>query len=41
MNPFGFSTIVWDPDRLRRRREIRSFFAQEVDRDKVVIYGEP
>lgn len=39
-DPFSFSTIVWDPDWLRRRREIRSFFAQEVDRDKIVLYGE-
>ena len=40
-NPFAFSTIVWDPAWLARRREIRSFFVQEVDRDKVVLFGEP
>lgn len=41
MNPFAFSTIVWDPAWLGRRREIRSFFVQEVDRDKIVLHGEP
>ncbi|MGH2986766.1 MAG: nucleotidyltransferase family protein [Solirubrobacterales bacterium] len=41
LNPFAFTTIVWDPDRLDRRREIHSFFVQEVDRDKVVLYGDP
>jgi hypothetical protein len=24
-----------------QRREIRSFFIQEVDRDKIVLHGEP
>lgn len=40
MNPFAFSTIVWSPGWLRGRREIRSFFVQEVDRDKIVLHGE-
>lgn len=40
-DPFQFTTIVWDPAWLKRRREIRSFFIQEVDRDKIVLYGEP
>jgi len=41
MNPFAFTTVVWDPEWLRRRRAIRSFFIQEVDRDKIVLYEEP
>jgi predicted nucleotidyltransferase len=36
-----FSVIVGAPEWIRERREIRSFFLQEVDRDKVVMYGEP
>jgi predicted nucleotidyltransferase len=28
-------------DELAQRREIKSFFIQEVDRDKIVLYGEP
>lgn len=40
LNPFAFTTVVWAPDWLRRRRAIRSFFAQEVDRDKIVLYGD-
>lgn len=41
---YGFSIHVEDPEWLRGRREIRSFFIQEVDRDKVVLFedlGEP
>lgn len=41
LNPFAFTTVVWDPRRLRERRAIGSFFAQEVDRDKIVLFGEP
>jgi hypothetical protein len=40
-NPVFFSTSVYDPQRLAQRREIRSFFIQEVDRDKIVLHGEP
>jgi predicted nucleotidyltransferase len=36
-----FSVIVGTPEWIQGRREIRSFFLQEVDRDKVVLYGEP
>jgi predicted nucleotidyltransferase len=39
--PAYFSSKVYTPERLRERREIRSFFIQEVDRDKIVLYGEP
>lgn len=28
-----------DLDWLKKRREIRSFFVQEIDRDKIVVYG--
>ncbi len=38
-NPVGFSVHVHDLDWLRGRREIRSFFIQEVDRDKLVLAG--
>jgi hypothetical protein len=40
-NPFAYTTIVWSPEWLEHRREIESFFIQEVDRDKVVLYGKP
>lgn len=40
--------VAWDlsihvrtPEWLHGRREIRSFFIAEVDRDKVVLYGQP
>lgn len=32
---------TWDRAWLENRREIQSFFVQEVDRDRVVLYGEP
>lgn len=32
---------VWSPQRVEDRRRIRSFFMQEVDRDKIVLYGPP
>jgi len=38
-SPVWYSVLVWDTDRLLDRREIRSFFAQEVDRDKIVLAG--
>ena len=40
-DPMFFSPRVYTPQRLAQRREIRSFFIQEVDRDKVVLAGEP
>jgi predicted nucleotidyltransferase len=40
-NPWRFSVQVYEPERLARRREIRSFFIQEVDRDKIVLAGAP
>ena len=39
--PSFFSVQVHDPAWLEQRREIRSFFIQEVDRDKVVLAGSP
>lgn len=39
-SPFLFSVHVFDPRWLRRRREIESFFIQEVDRDKLVLVGD-
>lgn len=40
-SPFNFSVHVRDPEWLQRRREIGSFFIQEVDRDKIVLAGSP
>jgi predicted nucleotidyltransferase len=40
-NPALFSVHVYDPERISQRRAIRSFFIQEVDRDKIVVTGEP
>lgn len=39
-DPIAFSPHVVDPAWLHGRREIRSFFIQDVDRDKVVLAGE-
>jgi hypothetical protein len=36
-----FSIHVYDPAHVARRREIQSFFIQEVDRDKIVLAGMP
>jgi predicted nucleotidyltransferase len=38
-SPFNYSVHVHDPEWLHRRREIESFFIQEVDRDKIVLAG--
>lgn len=40
VSPFHFSVRVRDPRWLEERRQVRSFFIQEVDRDKIVLYGE-
>ena len=39
-SPVFYSPRVYAADRLRDRRRIRSFFIQEVDRDKVVLLGD-
>lgn len=38
-DPVWYSVLVYDSARLRERRRIRSFFVQEIDRDKVVLAG--
>jgi predicted nucleotidyltransferase len=38
-SPFSFSVHTHDPQWLRGRRRIDSFFIQEVDRDKIVLAG--
>lgn len=38
-SPPWYSTQVFDPEYIGERREIRSFYLQEVDRDKIVLYG--
>lgn len=38
-SPFNYSVHVHDPQWLHERREIESFFIQEVDRDKIVLAG--
>ena len=40
-NPAFFAVKLYDPEHIARRRRIRSFFMQEVDRDKIVLAGEP
>ncbi len=39
VSPVWFSFFFNTPEWLRGRREIRSFFIAEVDRDKLVLYG--
>lgn len=39
VGPVLFSTLVYDAGRVAQRRQIESFFIQEVDRDKIVLYG--
>jgi len=41
VDPGWFSVHVVTPEHVTRRREIESFFMREVDRDKIVLYGEP
>lgn len=38
-SPVFYSLRFYDSEYLRGRREIRSFFFQEVDRDKIVLHG--
>lgn len=40
-NPITFSARVWDTGRVAHEREIDSFFIREVDRDKIVLAGDP
>lgn len=39
-SPAFISTLVYGPERLAQRRAIESFFIQEVDRDKIVLFGD-
>jgi predicted nucleotidyltransferase len=39
-SPVWYSVHIYGRDRLRERRLIRSFFMQEVDRDKIVLLGD-
>lgn len=39
-SPVWFSVLIYDSERVRERRQIRSFFLQEVDRDKLVLLGD-
>lgn len=39
-SPVYYSMRVFDTDWLADRRRIHSFFIQEVDRDKLVLYGD-
>ncbi len=36
-----YSIQLWDSAYLEDRRRVRSFFLQEVDRDKIVLHGDP
>jgi predicted nucleotidyltransferase len=40
-NRAAFSIKLYHPELVAHRRRIRSFFIQEVDRDKIVLAGEP
>src|ERR1044072_5431067 len=40
-SPVYYSVLVYDADRLRNRREIRSFFFSHVDRAKSGLAGRP
>ena len=40
-NPAVYVPHTWDRDWLASRREIDSIFTRELDRDKVVLFGEP
>lgn len=39
VSPVWYSFFIAEREWLHGRREIRSFFIQEVDRDKLVLYG--
>jgi predicted nucleotidyltransferase len=39
VSPVWYSVFIADPEWLHGRREIRSFFIAEVDRDKIVLHG--
>jgi hypothetical protein len=39
VSPIWYSFFIAEREWLEGRREIRSFFIQEVDRDKLVLFG--
>jgi predicted nucleotidyltransferase len=41
VSPVFFSIQTYGVERIAQRRKIRSFFIQEVDRDKIVLFGDP
>jgi predicted nucleotidyltransferase len=41
ISPVYLSLQLYTPEQLEQRRTIRSFFIQEVDRDKIVLLGSP
>jgi predicted nucleotidyltransferase len=40
-DPAVYVPHTWDRAWLENRREIGSFFVQELDRDRIVLFGEP
>jgi predicted nucleotidyltransferase len=40
-DPTVYMPHTWDRPWLENRREIDSFFVRELDRDRIVLYGEP
>jgi predicted nucleotidyltransferase len=40
-NPAAYVPHTWDRDWLEGRRAIDSFFVQELDRDRIVLFGTP
>jgi len=38
-DPVALAVHTYSPERVSQRRQIRSFFIQEVDRDKIVLAG--
>lgn len=40
-DPTVYVPHTWDRAWLENRREIESFFVQELDRDRIVLFGEP
>jgi predicted nucleotidyltransferase len=40
-DPAVYVPHTWDRAWLANRREIKSFFVQELDQDRIVLYGEP
>ena len=41
MNLAALSVKLYDTKLVAQRRQVDSFFTQEVDRDKIVLAGEP